>query len=264
MPTPVHRLNKATLGGILLVAIGLLAWGFLAGTHCDRACLRILFIGNSYTFGNDLPGTFVRLARSGGHTVQAEMRAEGGWTLSDHTSSPETLEKLKADRWDFVVLQEQSQIPAVERLRTQRMDPAARLLTRQVTAAGARPIFFMTWAHRHGWPQNGLPDYEAMQAQVAQGYLAIAYELGAPVAPVGEAWLLARRQHPELGLWLDDGSHPNQRGTYLAACVFYAAMFRQSPVGLAYTANLPEDTARALQTIAADAVLKSPRRWNLP
>jgi hypothetical protein len=53
-------------------------------------------------------------------------------------------------------------------------------------------------------------------------------------------------------------------GTYLAACVFYAALFGLSPVSLAYTADVPASTAAKLQQIAADTVLKEPQRWNLP
>ncbi len=68
-----------------------------------------------------------------------------------------------------------------------------------------------------------------MQLEIDDGYLGIAHELRAPVAPVGIAWLAVRRQNPQLNLWQDDGNHPNEDGTYLAACVFYAVIFRQSP-----------------------------------
>jgi hypothetical protein len=83
------------------------------------------------------------------------------------------------------------------------------------------------------------------------------------MAPVGEAWLIAKRQHPELELWQGDGSHPSEQGSYLAACVFYAAIFRQSPEGLRYIAHLPKETAKVLQTTAADVVLNKPQQWNL-
>jgi hypothetical protein len=228
-----------------------------------QSCLRILFIGNSYTSVNDLPGMFARLAGAGGHAVETGMAAPGGWTLSAHAGSAETLRKLRSAKWDIVALQEQSQVPAVESARTQAMYPGGRLLVRQIEAIGAKPIFFVTWARRDGWAEQGLADYEAMQAQISRGYLAIAQELGVPAAPVGEAWLIARRQHPELELWQADGSHPSELGTYLAACVFYAAIFRQSPEGLRYVAHVPKETATALQRAAADVVLNDPKQWNL-
>jgi hypothetical protein len=70
-------------------------------------------------------------------------------------------------------------------------------------------------------------------------------------------------QEPQLELWARDGSHPSKEGSYVAACVLYAAVCQQSPAGLGYLAGLPEDVALALQSIAAAAVLEDPERWNL-
>ncbi len=264
----LNRRAAIILGGVLLVVAGLLGWVYLTSAGCNalsgtEPCSRILFIGNSYTYVNDLPGMFAQLARSGGYKVEVQMAAPGGWALAQHANAAETLDKLKSEKWDFVVLQEQSQIPAIGPSRTQSMYPAARELVQQIEALGARPIFFMTWAHRDGWPENGLPNYETMQTQIEQGYLSIARELNTPVAPVGEAWFTARRQNPELSLWQSDGSHPSEPGTYLAACVFYAVIFRHSPLGFTYTAHLSKDVAQVLQAIAAEVVLKNPTQWNL-
>jgi len=262
--------NKIIRGCALVAILGLLTVGYLSTGGCHTmpgagVCSRILFIGNSYTSVNDLPTVFTKLAWAGGHRVETGMMAEGGWTLSDHANSPETLASLRASKWDYVVLQEQSQIPSIEQSRTESMYPAARRLVGQIIEeGGATPMFFLTWAHRDGWPDNGLQGYESMQFQIDQGYLGIAQELRVRVAPVGYAWLIVKRQNPELDLWQEDGSHPNEQGTYLAACVFYAAIFRQSPEGLTYLGHLPKETAQILQTIAASTVLKNPEQWNLP
>jgi hypothetical protein len=230
------------------------------GSGCaERACTRVLFVGNSYTSVNDLPATFVKLAASGGHDVQTAMLAEGGWTLAQHVASAETAGKLASARWDVVVLQEQSQIPSVDRSQRDQMYPAARQLVRLVRDAGARPIFFDTWARRDGWPENGMTDYAAMQAAIDGAYLAIAGEQSAAVAAVGAAWQRVVSQEPKPGLWQADGSHPTMKGTYLAACVFYATIFSTSPQGLSYRAGLPSAEAAYLQRVASDTVLNSAR-----
>lgn len=182
------------------------------------------------------------------------MSAQGGWTLADHAQSPDTLTLLNSTKWNFVVLQEQSQIPSVEGARTQGMYPAARQLVQKVRAIGAEPVFFITWAHRGGMPQNGMNDYQSMQAQINYGYATIARELNVPTAPVGSAWSTALQEHPELVLWQDDGSHPTEQGTYLAACIFYAVIFHENPDGLTYRANLSRETAEALRAMAAKTV----------
>jgi hypothetical protein len=224
----------------------------------DASCSRVLFIGNSYTFVNDLPNTFAKLARSGGHKVEVGMSAQGGWTLKDHLQSPETLSLLNSARWNFVVLQEQSQIPSVQQFRNQEMVPAARQLVQKIKDIGATPVFFISWAHRNGWAENGMTTYESMQSQITAGYLEIARELNAPVASVGLAWSIAVKEHPELSLWQEDGSHPTGTGTYLAACVFYAVIFHESPEDLSYRADLSKETAKILQTLASQTALKTP------
>jgi len=266
---PNYDRTKLLIGFALFIAFILLVLGYFLNASCLNvpgmgSCERILFIGNSYTYVNDLPQMFADLAHSGGHKVQTGMVAEGGWTLADHVASSGTINQLKSSKWNYVVLQEQSEIPAVEQSRTTIMYPAARQLVSQIKGLGATPVFFMTWAHQAGLPGNGLPDYQSMQFQIDLGYMGIAQELKVPMAPVGYAWLIAYVQDPRLVLWQEDGSHPSEQGTYLAACVFYATIFRQSPEGLTYLGQLPGGVAKELQTVAASIVLNNPKQWNLP
>ena len=224
----------------------------------NASCTRVLFLGNSYTFVNDLPNTFAQLANAGKHAAKAGVVAEGGWTLADHVQSGSTHKALRESNWDYVVLQEQSQIPSVEQSRTFSMYPAARALVQEIRDRNASPILFLTWAHQDGYPEEGMKDYESMQYQIKDGYIAISRELNVPVAEVGSAWLAAVRSHPELHLWQEDGSHPSEEGTYLAACVFYAVIFQESPIDLPYRARLSKETATTLQTIASETVLGIP------
>jgi len=70
---------------------------------------------------------------------------------------------------------------------------------------------------------------------------------------VGLAWQRAVGQRPGIALWDSDGSHPAPAGSYLAACVFYATLFGESPAGLNYHADLSPDEAQFLQAVAAQA-----------
>jgi hypothetical protein len=218
--------------------------------------LHILFIGNSYTSVNDLPGTFTQLACSGGHAVEATSVVTGGWRLTDHAASSNTLDMIKQQKWDYVVLQEQSEVPAIADLRMGVMYPAARQLVAKIRERGAQPLFYLTWGHRDGLPYNGMPTFAEMQNELTIGYTGIGLELGVPLVPVGKAWQKELSQPKVLDLWQSDGSHPNEQGTYLAASVFYASIFKQTPEGLGYLSSLSKESAQALQTIAAETVLK--------
>jgi len=241
---------------VLLVISGCSPEDNCHGLQNSGTLTHILFVGNSYTYVNDLPAMFTKLACSGRHQVQTGVAAEGGWTLAQHAASDQTRTILQQQKWDYVILQEQSEIPAIQSTRAQTMYPAVRSLVARIRAAGAQPLLFLTWGHRYGGPQFGLPTYFDMQAQLSAGYMGIAQELNVPIVPVGTAWLRSRTQANPLDLWQVDGSHPTEQGTYLAACVFYATLFHQSPQGLGYLADLNKGTAQTLQSLAAETVPK--------
>lgn len=216
----------------------------------ERPC--VLFVGNSLTFVNELPVVFQRLARSGGHEITAEDESVGGFTLLDHARRPMTRKVIDDSPWDVVVLQEQSLVPAVREWREASTVEAGRDLVSWVRRAGARPLLFMAWPRERGVPEIGLPSYTALRRAVIEGYREAGRDLGVQVVPVGVAWDLATRRRDVPPLW-SDGNHPTMAGTYLAACVFYAAILGENPAGIEFRAGLPEHVAAVLQRIAWDA-----------
>ncbi len=225
--------------------------------------LNLLFLGNSYTYVNNLPQMLTELAKSGHHEISTDLYAPGGWTLAQHANSADALAKINGHKWDYVVLQEQSVLPTVEKDRTEEMYPAIRFLDFKIKQGGARSLLYMTWGRQNGFAEAGYVDFNSMQEQLTKAYLVIANALGIPVAPVGEAWKAVRGADPSLSLWQGDGSHPTLEGTYLAACVFYETLYRESPEGLSYTADLSKKSASFLQAVSAKTVLTEPERWNI-
>ena len=145
-------------------------------------------------------------------------------------------------------------MPAVEQSRQGQMYPAARQLVTEIRHAGARPVFYATWGRQNGWPEGGMAGYAEMQAQVTKGYRAIAEEMHAIVAPVGDAWAAIASAHPDIPLWQADGSHPTVQGTFLAANVFVATLLHETPRGLGSRGEVPETQVYRLQQAAAQAV----------
>ena len=252
--------------GLILLLI-LLTLSYFAFIDCSSPlgrsnCTRVLFIGNSFTYVNDLPGMFSGLARAGGHKVATGMVAPGGWTLAQHAASQDTINAITGSPWNYVILQEQSLIPADNQIRSQNMTPAVQSLDKIIRDSQATPMLYMTWARKEGWPEMRMNDYESMQSRIIEGYLSTSRQFKIPVAPVGYAWLLERRQNPQLEHWDTDGIHPNPNGTYLAACVFYATLFNKSPVGLLYYGGLPTSTARELQ-LQAEKAVEASKQWGI-
>ncbi len=248
-----------------IICIAILLFSF-AGFGCEPAGppKTILFIGNSFTYVNDLPGLFTKLARSGGKLVAAGMVAPGGYKLIQHVNDGNTIQKLNSQKWDMVVLQEQSQTPAIEDDKYDIMYPAIRSFNEMIRKAGAVPILYLTWGRKNGDTELGYSDYASMQDSLTKGYMDIAQELSIEVSPVGAAWKTAHERRPELELWAGDGVHPSLAGSYLAACVFYAVIYKKSPEGLGFKAGLDVDTASFLQTVASETVLTDTKKWLIP
>ena len=196
--------------------------------------LRVLFIGNSLTYYNNLPHLLEQLAASSDvpRKLQTRLIGFGGATLHNHWERGEALKAIREGTWDYVVLQEQSSLGAVYMVNGKRWitpDPEffhqyARLFDEEIKHSGAKTVFFLTWARKNGPPRE--------QAALTYAYMKIAGELNANVAPVGVAWQEARTGESEISLYLEDGSHPSSSGTYLAACVFYSLFYGKSRVGL--------------------------------
>ena len=233
---------------------------------------KVLFLGNSYTNANDLPGLVAGLAGAAGHSLTTTKNTPGGCTLGspqggyEHIANATSQAALAAGGWDVVVLQEQSVTPAIPHLRDTYMVPAAATLAGQVAAAspGAELLLFQTWGRRDpgtwcwsSWCQT-YAGFDAMQDEVTAAYDLAAASAGAvlptDVAPAGEAWRLFLQQHPGQPLHAPDGSHPNHAGSYLAACTIFARLYDQSPVGNGFHGSLTAVQAATLQQVAAEAV----------
>lgn len=188
----------------------------------DQQPLRVLFIGNSYTYVNDLPWLTQQLSVSAGETrtLETDMVTVAGATLKSHWERGEALKRIQNERWDYVVLQEQSTLPITNR---SVMYEYARLFDAEIKRVNARTVFYLTWA-RQNRPQT--------QQILTDSYTRIARELKAEVAPVGLAWQKVQEENPKLNLYYLDQSHPSPIGSYVAACVFYAKFYQKSPVGL--------------------------------
>jgi hypothetical protein len=102
-----------------------------------------------------------------------------------------------------------------------------------------------------------------MQDTLTAAYCENAYATNSYVAPVGEAWRAALTENPNISLHSSDQSHPSYEGSYLAACVFYAVLWNESPIGIYHSAKIDNEEAEFLQSIANDVVFNNLEKWNL-
>ena len=231
-----------------------------------------LFIGNSYTYVNDLPQLISGIASSFGDTLNYDTSTPGGSTFNAHSTNSTTLTKISQQQWDYVILQAQSQEPSFSpgQVASQTYPYAAILVDSiESNSSCTEAIFFMTWGRKYGDQMNcaaypPICTYLGMQQRLRESYLDMTLNHNATCSPVGMSWKESIAQDSTINLYTSDNSHPSIYGSYLAACTFYATIFKESPIGSTYIPNgIGHGTAVFLQTIASNTVLDSLSTWNI-
>ena len=211
--------------------------------------VRILFIGNSYTYFNDLPGTLQAMAKAGNVAVEVRSVVAGGATLEQHWNERGTVDLIRRGAWDFVVLQEQSLLP-IQRPRD--LITYGTHFGKVIRASKARPVLYLTWS-RKGRP--------TAQDSLNRAYLQLAREIGATIVPVGPAWRELERLDGSVDLYAEDGSHPSPLGSLVAASAFHRVLFGTLPTAsfAAGAAATPRTLALVQRAVEA-AVARIPSR----
>lgn len=182
--------------------------------------LRILFVGNSYTYFENLPQVVSVLSEQTGTVLITRKVTIGGAKLSEHWRGARGLNtrgEISNGKYDIVVLQEWSLGTVNEK---DSAEYYLGLFSGLIRDKGAKPFYYLTWAREKS------PDQQEIISKV---YREAAAANGATVVPVGEAWALALAERPDFRLYFPDGSHPAESGTYLAACVFVATITGELP-----------------------------------
>jgi hypothetical protein len=172
---------------------------------------RLLFVGNSLTYTNDLPATVAAIATANGDTLEVSSATAPNLALIDHlTGGSSAVPQLRNNRWDYVVLQQGP--TSAGGICRDSMVLWTRMFDTLVRASGGRTALFMTW------PSLSQGD---VWAGVRTSYQLSAQAVGGVFLPAGEAWHSALAAHPGLPLYGPDGFHPSAMGSYLAALEIY-------------------------------------------
>lgn len=215
---------------LLLILLGQLVVSAQVLSDDDRP-VRILFIGNSYSYHNSLSQIVYGLAKEKftNREIETKMISDGGITLKGHWKDTKALEEIRRGHWDYVILQEQSILGSGVVIDGKRyfnkpdtFYEYARKFDAEIKKAGAQTVFFMTWSAKNS-PQQ--------QKYLTHAYMTMAMELDALIAPVGLVWD-EERDNEIFDLYKRDGSHPSAYGSYLAATTLFTTIFKTDPTGI--------------------------------
>lgn len=211
--------------------------------------LRVLFLGSSLTYNNEMPLLVQAFAREVGKRVDVVTVAKGGFSFEDHCKKGAALSTLRKGPWDFVVMQ---QGPSTLTASRRNMREWARRLADPIKQAGARPALYMVWPGE---------DRLAYFDEVRISYQLTAEDIGGMLIPAGEAWRAAWRRDPNVPLYRRDREHPSGTGSFLVALSIFGMLLSRSPVGLPAKVQLSNgsfaqvtpELAKLLQESAAEA-----------
>lgn len=205
--------------------------------------IRILFIGNSYTFFNNMPLMLAHIAESdpdnhAHYTIQSVTLA--GKTLEDVWKEGQAQKLIHQKQWDYVVLQDQS-FWALHPNWIGQTTYYAELFNNEIKQAGAHTVLFTTWARQPGTSWYSDPQYNFlrnpiyMQDQFDSQTNALADKLSATAIPAGDYWAKTLARNPSFPLYEADGTHPSQAGAYVNALAFYKYFSEHAPSRVTYT-----------------------------
>ena len=201
---------------------------------------RILFIGNSLTYWNDLPLIVQSLADSaGGESLAVMTVAFPDFNLEDHRAQGAAERAIALGGWEVVVLQQgPSSLPE----NRAQLRASVAVLNAGIGAVSAMPALYSVW------PQSSRrADFDA----AIESYRLAARDVNGLLFPVAAAWLAAWEDDPALALYSPDGLHPSIAGSYLAALVMYGVLYNRSPVGLPPRVRLASGAELGVSTALA-------------
>ena len=183
--------------------------------------IKVLFVGNSHTYMNDMPQLFREVyGQTTGCSAEVTMLAYSGRPLSWHLAEHFSLRfALLYGGYDYCVIQQAAHpFPPEEETLAD-----GRELIDLCRQTGTTPVLYMTWAEAR-FPEN--------QQKMIDTYTKLRDLTGARLAPVGIAWQWLRKAHPEVELFYKDGEHASPYGDLLIAAVLTATLAGTADVRL--------------------------------
>ena len=216
---------------------------------------KVLFIGNSHTYMNDMPELTRRMIEdTTGESCEVFMIAYSARPLKWHLEEEYFAVRFNIlhGGYDYCVIQEQAHPMPPEKDTIRCMDRIIKLCKE----AGTTPIVFETWAEK-AKPEN--------QAEMNRRYRAIAEQQGVLLAPIGEVWervLNMLSDIPEADLYYRDGAHASAVGDYLVATVLTKVITGKLPKEdflTAFDFSLPDDEWLNVKENVEEEILSLPK-----
>tara|TARA_R110001592_G_scaffold20926_20_gene84802 strand:+ start:25033 stop:25848 length:816 start_codon:yes stop_codon:yes gene_type:complete len=228
-----------------------------------RPVMRILFVGNDFTFMNNMYYMVQAFADSDPNAhfkIEVGLHAMQDASLSQIWNNPATKDVLVSKKWDYVIVQPHymwaSSDGSVYLTRK-----ALSVWTSQITAIGAQPVLFMTWPMEASHSAYSDPKYTNLKNyknthRLIRGYSkALADKYGMLLVPIGDYWMYAINEEPGINLYNPDRVTPTLDASYLTALVIYKQLVDNTLDDIGYIPEgMTPETKATLISIASKKI----------
>lgn len=235
---------------------------------------RVLFIGNSFTYGHMVPDIVKGLATAGNLKMEYTMHAPGGASIGDtfqgtyaHMENPAVFNLIRQGKWHFVVVQDNQgrfvyDYGVFNHVVCRTIEGHKKIMdSTMYYNPCAKMVWFAGWAWKNGEPPYGNTGTEVIN-RIDANYQFMNDSLDQIIAPIGAAWKTAMAAQPA-DLWDADEAHASANGAYVTGAVIFSTIFRRNPQSFNFNNGLPADRATDYRRIAYQTVMDSFQRDNL-
>ncbi len=230
--TVYHTYRLVPFIKMRLLVLFFLIFGFqISSFSSQKSKIKILFIGNSYTYRNHMPIIFSKIAKSNGKNVEVNWCVKGKTSFYRHSLRKQVYKAISWKKWDYVVLQGSSRDMLKDSLtyHEKTMPGLNRMIDSiQKNHDKTKLVFYMTWSYRKGYKKlSDSNTHFKMIRRISSKYKEIAEKYQSKLSPVGLIWEKLYFKHNIKNLYQPDNAHPSKLGSFVTACSFFSTIFNE-------------------------------------
>lgn len=245
----------------------------------NNRAIRVLFIGNSLTFYNDMPNILMELGKATGKNIYTERATVGSSTMCQQISTTTEVGQKVANalkqKWDYIVVQPSRRNTDQEDTVYQAELKASDVLNQMIKNNGAKTIIYGTWGNNGGQHQIFKMAADGINTEKVGNYMVtrkdhndymrminevFSKRMGAPIVDAACLFEYMVTNHPEINMYHTDERHPSLAGSFAVACAFYSYLYNESAESAAalYTQGLDVNLAKFLAQASNHIVRNGP------
>lgn len=191
-------------------------WSKLISNSNDPKALKILFVGHSKFYINNLPGMFATITKIQNPKLPLKIGCVYGssYTLQEHWENKLAKKMIREKSpWDYVVFIARSGNPVKK---PREVEVYLNLFSQEIKGVKSKMILTENFS-------GNKTEY----AKIHHATQKLAKKFNCAILPVGTAWNLVQVSNPKIKLFASDNHHPNINGTYLMSTVCYSYFFNK-------------------------------------